>query len=164
MHAPVVASQLLHTMLRVVDLDASKRFYCDVLGMRVLREREYPDGRFTLCFLGYGDESSHTVIELTFNWDKTDPTSYEQGTAFGHLAVGTPDVAALCEKVRSAGFKVTREAGAMKFKAQPVPGAAPNETASEGPPPRSSVIAFIEDPSGYKVELIERTSESPEVG
>ncbi len=153
--SPVVASQLLHTMLRVVDLDASKRFYCDVLGMRVLREREYPDGRFTLCFLGYGDESSHTVIELTFNWDKTDPASYDLGTAFGHLAVGTADVAALCEKVRSAGFKVTREAGAMKFKA---------EASGGKPPPRSSVIAFIEDPSGYKVELIERTSDSPEVG
>ncbi len=153
--ASPVASQLLHTMLRVVDLDASKRFYCDVLGMRVLREREYPDGRFTLCFLGYGDESSHTVIELTFNWDKTEATSYDLGTAFGHLAVATSDVAALCEKVRSAGFKVTREAGAMKFKAQ-APG--------DGPPPRSSVIAFVEDPSGYKVELIERTATSPEVG
>ncbi len=158
MPTAVAASQLLHTMLRVVDLAASKRFYCDVLGMRVLREREYPDGRFTLCFLGYGDESSHTVIELTFNWDKTEPTSYELGTAFGHLAVATPDVAALCEKVRSAGFKVTREAGAMKFKAN-VTGAP-----GEAPPPRSSVIAFVEDPSGYKVELIERTATSPEVG
>jgi lactoylglutathione lyase len=75
------ASRLLHTMLRVVDLDASKRFYCDVLGMRVLRERDYPDGKFTLCFLGYGDEASHTVIELTFNWEKTESSSYEHGGA-----------------------------------------------------------------------------------
>ena len=153
-----VATQLLHTMLRVVDLDASKRFYRDVLGMRVLREREYPDGRFTLCFLGYGDETSHTVIELTFNWDRTEASSYEQGTAFGHLAVGTPDVVALCEKVRAAGFKVTREPGAMKFTAR-----APGH-ATDGPPPKSSNIAFIEDPSGYKVELIEKTATSPEVG
>ncbi len=158
--AAATASQLLHTMLRVVDLDASKRFYCDVLGMRVLRERQYPDGRFTLCFLGYGDESSHTVIELTFNWDKTEATSYDLGTAFGHLAVATSDVAALCEKVRAAGFKVTREAGAMKFKAS-VTGAP--GVATGAPPPRSSVIAFVEDPSGYKVELIERAVTSPEV-
>ncbi len=145
--------RLLHTMLRVTDLPGSKRFYCDVLGMRVLRERDYPDGRFTLTFLGYGDESSHTVIELTYNWDKNTVTDYELGTAFGHLAIGTPDVAALCEAVRAAGFKVTREAGPMKFTPQTA-GAGPND-----PPPKPTVIAFVEDPSGYKVELIERAGD-----
>ncbi len=129
--------RLLHTMLRVGDLAASKRFYCDVLGMRLLREKEYPDGKFTLCFLGYGDEASSTVIELTYNWGKTD---YALGDAFGHLAIGTDDIHALCEKVRAAGHKVTREPGPMKHG--------------------TTVIAFVEDPSGYKIELIEKKNTS----
>lgn len=124
---------LLHTMLRVADLEASKRFYCEALGMKVLREKEYPDGKFTLCFVGYGEESNHTVIELTYNWGKTD---YTVGDAFGHLAVATPDIHAACEKIRALGYKVTREPGPMKHG--------------------KTVIAFVEDPTGYKIELIQR--------
>ncbi len=125
--------RLLHTMLRVVDLDASKRFYCDGLGMRVLRENQYPDGKFTLCFVGYGQEANETVIELTHNWETS---AYSIGDAFGHLAVGTPDINGACERVRALGYKVTREPGPMKHG--------------------STVIAFVEDPTGYKIELIER--------
>jgi lactoylglutathione lyase len=125
--------RLLHTMIRVGDLAASKRFYTELLGMKVLREKEYPDGKFTLCFIGYDDEATSAVIELTYNWGVS---SYEIGTAFGHIALATRDVAATCEKVRAGGGKVTREAGPMKFG--------------------GGVIAFIEDPNGYKIELIER--------
>jgi lactoylglutathione lyase len=125
--------RLLHTMLRVGDLAAAKRFYCDTLGMRVLREREYPEGKFTLCFVGYGDEAANAVVELTYNWGTT---TYEVGTAFGHLAIGTDDIHATCERVRAAGYKVTREPGPMKHGA--------------------TVIAFVEDPNGYKIELIEK--------
>jgi lactoylglutathione lyase len=125
--------RLLHTMIRVGDLEASKKFYCEALGMKVLRESDYPDGKFTLCFIGYGDESDNTVIELTYNYGKTD---YVIGDAFGHLAVGTNDIKGACEKVRALGYKVTREPGPMKHG--------------------TTVIAFVEDPTGYKIELIER--------
>jgi lactoylglutathione lyase len=123
----------LHTMLRVRDLDASVNFYTGLLGMRELRRNEVPAGEYTLSFIGYGDEKSHTVLELTYNWGKTD---YEIGTAFGHLALGVPDIYAACEKIRTAGGKVVREPGPVKFG--------------------TTVIAFIEDPDGYKIELIER--------
>lgn len=125
--------RMLHTMIRVGDLEASKRFYTEALGMKVLREKEYPDGKFTLCFIGYGDEDSNTVIELTYNWGTS---SYDLGNAFGHIALGTDDIAAACERVRSLGYKVVREPGPMKHG--------------------TTVIAFIQDPTGYKIELIER--------
>jgi lactoylglutathione lyase len=124
---------MLHTMLRVGDLAAAKRFWCEGLGMRVLREKEYPGGQFTLCFVGYGEENDHTVIELTYNWGKSD---YVLGDAFGHVALGTDDIKGACERVRALGYKVTREPGPMKHG--------------------TTVIAFVEDPNGYKVELIER--------
>jgi len=120
-------------MLRVGDLEKSKRFYCEALGMRVLREKEYPDGKFTLCFIGYDDEDKSAVIELTYNWGRTE---YTIGDAYGHIALGTADIKGACEKVRALGYKVTREPGPMKHG--------------------TTVIAFVEDPSGYKIELIER--------
>jgi lactoylglutathione lyase len=125
--------RFLHTMLRVGDLEASKKFYTEALGMKVLRENEYPEGKFTLCFIGYGDESSNTVLELTYNWGRSE---YTIGDAYGHIAIGTDDIKATCERVRSLGYKVTREPGPMKHG--------------------TTVIAFVEDPTGYKVELIER--------
>lgn len=125
--------RFLHTMLRVGDLEASKKFYCEAFGMKVLRESDYPDGKFTLTFLGYGDEKDNTVIELTYNYGKTD---YVIGDAFGHLAIGTDDIKGAVEKVRAMGYKVTREPGPMKHG--------------------TTVIAFVEDPTGYKIELIER--------
>jgi len=125
--------RILHTMLRVNDLAASKRFYCEVLGMKLLREKEYPEGKFTLAFVGYADEDSSAVIELTYNWDRS---SYTLGDAFGHVAIGVDDARAACETIRAAGGKVTREAGPMKHG--------------------TTVIAFVEDPNGYKIELIER--------
>ncbi len=125
--------RILHTMIRVVDLDRSIDFYTGALGMKLLRRKDYPDGRFTLAFVGYGDESGHAVIELTHNWDTK---SYDLGDAFGHVAVAVPDAAKACEAVRARGGKVTREAGPMKFG--------------------GSVIAFVEDPDGYKIEFIER--------
>ncbi len=125
----------LHTMLRVRDLDRSIHFYSELLGMRELRRREVPAGRYTLAFLGYATNAEgQAEIELTYNWDQDGP--YDLGTAFGHLAVGVPDVAAACEHVRAGGGRVTREAGPVKFG--------------------TTVIAFVEDPDGYKVELIER--------
>ena len=124
--------RLLHTMLRVGNLDRSLAFYTEVLGMKLLRRKEYPEGRFTLAFVGYGEESTHTVLELTHNWDTT---SYELGTGFGHIAIAVDDAYKACEDVKRLGGKVTREAG-------PVKGG-------------TTVIAFIEDPDGYKVELIE---------
>lgn len=126
--------RILHTMLRVNDLEASKRFYCEVLGMKVLRENEYPDGKFTLCFVGYGSEDESAVIELTYNWGKS---SYTLGDAFGHIAIGTPDIRDACEKIRAAGGRITREPGPMKHG--------------------KTMIAFVEDPNGYKIELIERS-------
>lgn len=125
--------RLLHTMLRVKDLDESVRFYCDHLGMKELRRQDYPAGEFTLAFVGYGDESDHTVLEFTWNYGQRD---YELGDAFGHIAIGVDDIHATCERLRAAGAKITREPGPMKHG--------------------STVIAFVEDPNGYKVELIER--------
>jgi lactoylglutathione lyase len=120
-------------MLRVGNLERSIAFYTKLLGMKELRRADFPDGKFTLVFLGYGGEDTHTVLELTYNYGVE---HYEQGTAFGHLALGVPDIYATCEKLRAAGAKITREPGPMKFG--------------------STVIAFIEDPDGYKIELIER--------
>jgi lactoylglutathione lyase len=126
-------SRFLHTMLRVGDLQRSVDFYTRLLGMKELRRRDVPDGKYTLAFVGYGDEDSNSVIELTYNYGVT---KYEQGNAFGHLAVGVPDVAAACEAVRKGGGKVTREAGPVKFG--------------------NTIIAFVEDPDGYKIELVQR--------
>ncbi len=127
------SGRLLHTMLRVGDLERSIGFYTRLLGMKELRRRDVPEGKYTLAFVGYGDEASQAVIELTYNYGVT---QYEMGTAFGHLAVGVPDVKAACDRVRAAGGKVTREPGPVKFG--------------------STVIAFVEDPDGYKIELVER--------
>ena len=125
--------RILHTMLRVVDLDRALSFYCEVLGMQLLRRQDYPEGRFTLAFVGYGAESDGAVIELTHNWDTA---AYEPGNAFGHIAIAVPDAAAACAEIKRRGGKVVREAGPMKHG--------------------STVIAFVEDPDGYKIELIER--------
>jgi lactoylglutathione lyase len=125
--------RLLHTMLRVGDLDRSIAFYTEVLGMRALRRQDYPEGRFTLAFVGYHDESEGAVIELTHNWDTLE---YDLGNGFGHLALAVPDAHAACEAIRARGGKVVREAGPMKHG--------------------RTVIAFVEDPDGYKIELIER--------
>jgi len=125
--------QLLHTMLRVKDLDASIRFYCDHFGMKELRRSDFPAGEFTLAFVGYGDESEHSVLEFTYNYGKTD---YELGDAFGHVAIGVDDIYATCDGLREAGVNITREPGPMKHG--------------------STLIAFVEDPNGYKVELIQR--------
>jgi lactoylglutathione lyase len=124
--------RFLHTMIRVNDLDESLKFYCDVLGMRLLRKREYPTGRFTLAFVGYGDEAEQTVVELTYNWDTH---QYDLGNAFGHLALGVEDIYRTCETLRQKGAKIVREPGPMKHG--------------------GSEIAFIEDPNGYKIELID---------
>jgi len=123
----------LHTMLRVRDLDASIKFYTGLLGMKELRRTDVPDGKYTLAFVGYGNEDSHTVLELTYNYGVD---HYEIGTAFGHLALGVPDIYATCDKLRAAGVKISREPGPVKFG--------------------TTVIAFIDDPDGYKIELIER--------
>jgi lactoylglutathione lyase len=124
--------RLLHTMIRVGNLEESLKFYTEVLGMKLLRQKDYPDGKFTLAFVGYGDESDHTVVELTYNWgvDK-----YDLGNGFGHLAIGVDDIYKTCEEIKAQGGKVTREPGPMKHG--------------------STVIAFIEDPNGYKIELIQ---------
>lgn len=126
--------RMLHTMLRVGNLEASKKFYAECFGMKVLRESKYPDGKFTLCFMGYGDETTSTVLELTYNWDRD---SYTLGDAYGHIALGTDDIHGACEKVRALGYKVVREPGPMKHG--------------------TTVIAFVEDPTGYKIELIQRS-------
>jgi len=124
--------RLLHTMLRVGNLDRSLAFYTEVLGMRLLRRQDYPEGRFTLAFVGYGDEAEQAVIELTHNWDTA---SYDLGNAFGHIALAVPDAAAACAAIRQRGGKVVREAGPMKHG--------------------TTIIAFVEDPDGYKIELIQ---------
>jgi lactoylglutathione lyase len=124
--------RMLHTMLRVTDLEASLSFYREVLGMRLLRRADFPEGRFTLAFVGYGDESSNTVLELTHNWDTK---AYQLGTAYGHIALGVPDVYAACNEIKARGGRVVREAGPMKGGTR--------------------VIAFVEDPDGYKIELVE---------
>jgi len=126
--------RLLHTMLRVGDLERSLAFYTEVLGMRLLRRKDYPDGRFTLAFVGYGDESDTAVLELTHNWDTS---SYEIGTGYGHIALGVEDIHATCEAMAAKGGRVVRPPGPMKHG--------------------STVIAFVEDPDGYKVELIQRS-------
>ena len=125
--------RFLHTMLRVGDLDRSIKFYTELLGMKVLRRDDYPEGKFTLAFVGYGDESDNTVIELTHNWDTP---AYDLGNAFGHLALEVDDAYKACEQIKAQGGKVTREAGLMKHG--------------------TTVIAFVEDPDGYKIEFIQR--------
>jgi lactoylglutathione lyase len=124
--------RILHTMLRVGDLQRALDFYTKVLGMRVLRRKEYPQGRFTNTFVGYGDESAHAVIELTHNWDTT---SYDIGSGYGHIAIEVEDAYKMCEEIKKRGGKVTREAGPMKYG--------------------TTVIAFAEDPDGYKIELVQ---------
>ena len=127
--------RLLHTMLRVGHLERSIAFYTEVLGMRLLRRKDYPGGRFTLAFVGYGEESDATVLELTHNWDTS---SYEIGSGYGHIAIGVADIHDVCDQIRSKGGRVAREPGPMK-----------NGT---------TVIAFVEDPDGYRVELIEQST------
>ncbi len=124
--------RILHTMIRVGDLDRSLKFYTEVLGMRLLRLQEYPDGKFTLAFVGFGPESEGAVIELTYNWGTE---KYETGTGFGHIAVEVADAYAACAEIKRLGGKVVREAGPMKHGA--------------------TVIAFVEDPDGYRIELIQ---------
>jgi len=124
--------KMLHTMIRVGNLDRSLAFYTELLGMRLLRKKDYPGGRFTLAFVGYGDESDHTVVELTHNWDTE---SYEIGSGFGHLALGVENIYQACERLRAEGAKITREPGPMKHG--------------------TTEIAFVEDPDGYKIELIQ---------
>lgn len=125
--------RLLHTMLRVGDLDKSLDFYTRILGMSLLRKNDYPEGKFTLAFVGYGAESEQAVIELTYNWDVN---QYDLGNAYGHIALEVEDAYAACDKIREAGGKVVREAGPMKHG--------------------NTVIAFVDDPDGYKIELIQR--------
>ncbi|MCC5626545.1 lactoylglutathione lyase [Nostoc sp. CHAB 5715] len=124
--------RLLHTMLRVGNLEESLKFYCELLGMKLLRRKDYPGGEFTLAFVGYGDESDNSVIELTYNWGVE---KYELGNAYGHIALGVDDIYATCQEIRNQGGKVVREPGPMKHG--------------------STVIAFVEDPDGYKIELIQ---------
>lgn len=128
--------RILHTMLRVGELQRSIDFYTNVLGMKLLRQHEYPEGRFTLAFVGYQDESEASAIELTHNWDTA---SYEIGTGYGHIALEVPDAYDACEQVRLRGGIVSREAGPMKHG--------------------TTVIAFVEDPDGYKIELIQKGSQ-----
>ena len=125
--------RILHTMLRVTDLERSLTFYTGVLGMKLLRRADYPEGKFTLAFVGYGDEAHGAVIELTHNWGVG---KYELGNAFGHIAIEVPDACAACDTIRQRGGKVVREAGPMKHG--------------------STVIAFVEDPDGYRIELIQK--------
>lgn len=125
--------RILHTMIRVGDLDRAIAFYCDVLGMRLLRRKDYPEGRFTLAFVGYREESESAVIELTHNWDTA---GYDLGDGFGHIAIEVEDAYATCDEIRRRGGNVVREAGPMKHG--------------------TTVIAFVEDPDGYRIELIEK--------
>lgn len=124
--------RLLHTMLRVGDLQRSVDFYCNVLGMQLLRQKDYPGGKFTLAFVGYGSEAEQAVIELTHNWETP---AYDLGNGFGHIALGVEDIYAACDNIRQQGGKITREPGPMKHG--------------------STEIAFVEDPDGYKIELIQ---------
>ena len=126
--------RILHTMIRVRDLDKSLDFYTRLLGMTQLRRKDFPGGKFTLAFVGYGGEADHTVIELTHNWDQEEP--YDLGTGFGHVAIGVPDIYATCERLKAEGVPIPRPPGPMKHG--------------------TTVIAFVEDPDGYKIELIER--------
>ncbi len=125
--------RMLHTMLRVGNLERSLAFYTEVLGMQLLRRRDYPEGRFTLAFVGYGDEAHHSVLELTHNWD-TD--HYDLGSGYGHIALGVADAYQACDDIKARGGQVVREAGPMKGGV--------------------TVIAFVEDPDGYKIELIQQ--------
>ncbi|MDH3311172.1 MAG: lactoylglutathione lyase [Gammaproteobacteria bacterium] len=129
--------RVLHTMIRVGSLDRSIKFYTDVLGMKLLRRKDYPDGKFTLAFVGYGPETEQAVIELTYNWGTE---KYDLGNAFGHVALEVDDTYKACEEIKKRGGKVTREAGPMKHG--------------------STVIAFVEDPDGYKIELIQKGTQS----
>jgi lactoylglutathione lyase len=129
--------RLLHTMLRVGNLEESLKFYCELLGMKLLRRKDYPGGEFTLAFVGYGEESEQAVIELTYNWGVE---KYELGTAYGHIALGVDDIYSTCEEIKNRGGKVVREPGPMKHG--------------------STVIAFVEDPDGYKIELIQLSNQS----
>ena len=128
-------ARLLHTMIRVLDLEKSIDFYTRLLGMRLLSRKDYPSGEFTLVFVGYGDESSTAVIELTHNWGQKEP--YTIGSGFGHIAIGVPDIYGACERLAKEGVKIPRPPGPMKHG--------------------GSVIAFVEDPDGYKIELIQRS-------
>jgi len=125
--------RILHSMIRVNDLEESINFYREVLGMNILREKQYPEGKFSLAFLGYGKETENTVIELTYNWDKND---YEHGDAFGHIAIEVDDIYKVCEEIKNKGVKVIRDPGPMMGS--------------------RLLLAFIEDPNGYKIELIEK--------
>ena len=125
---------MLHTMLRVSDLKSSISFYTELLGMELLRKQEFPGGKFTLAFVGYGSEESNTVIELTYNWKQSN--LYDLGDGYGHIALGVPDIHSTCDQLRTAGAKIVRDPGPMKHG--------------------TTVIAFVEDPDGYKIELIER--------
>ena len=125
--------RLLHTMLRVGDLERSLSFYTGPLGMKLLRRRDFPGGKFTLAFVGFGPESEEAALELTHNWDTK---SYDLGTGYGHVAIEVPDAYAACAEIKKRGGVVTREAGPMKHG--------------------STVIAFVQDPDGYKIELIQR--------
>ncbi len=128
--------RMLHTMLRVGNLEESIKFYCDLLGMKLLRQKDYPGGEFTLAFVGYGDEADCTVLELTYNWGVD---SYDLGNAYGHIAIEVDDIYKTCNDIKSRGGTVTREPGPMKHG--------------------STVIAFIQDPNGYKIELIQGGSQ-----
>ncbi|MBC7788037.1 MAG: lactoylglutathione lyase [Methylophilaceae bacterium] len=127
--------RILHTMLRVGNLEKSIHFYTEVLGMKLIRSQDYPDGEFTLAFVGYGNEYENSVIELTYNYGKE---SYDMGTAYGHMALEVNDAYTACEKVKQKGGKVLREAGPMKHG--------------------TIIIAFVEDPDGYKIEFIQKGS------
>ena len=129
-----IEARILHTMLRVKNLEASIEFYTENLGMKLLRRQDFETGRFTLAFVGYGLEDSDAVIELTFNWDQE--IAYDIGTGYGHIALGVPDIYSTCRQLRESGAKIIREPGPMKHG--------------------KTVIAFIEDPDGYQLELIER--------
>ena len=126
-----MSMRLLHTMIRVGDLEKSINFYTEILGMKLLRQKDYPDGKFSLAFVGYGNEQDNSVIELTYNWD-TD--NYDLGSAFGHLAIEVDDVYAAAEKIRDQGGKIIREPGPMNAG--------------------TTIIAFVEDPDGYQIELL----------
>lgn len=127
--------RILHTMLRVGDLDRSISFYTEVLGMKLLSRQDYPGGKFTLAFLGYGQNPEHAELELTYNWGVD---QYQLGSAYGHIAIGVDDIYAVCDRIREAGGVITRDPGPMKHG--------------------TTVLAFVEDPDGYKVELIELKS------
>ncbi len=123
--------RILHTMIRVVDLDKSIKFYTEILGMKLIRQKDYPDGKFTLAFVGYGSEADESVIELTHNWDTSE---YDMGNAFGHIAIEVDDVYKACESMKLNGGKIIRDAGPMNAG--------------------TTIIAFVEDPDGYQIELI----------